>query len=301
MNTETQGLAMPMAEPETIKIQENAPHWRGQVTAVAFRIPPGPAYDEYRTMDGAEFMRRFRAGELPREMIKGPAFKRKNSILEHMEDSFIERLLGTWTGGGSLDSDKSLHVKRLAIGTSSADPDDLSGGEVTPAPKGSDQLAREIYRAAPTERLKGTGKKAIFTLYVGPTTANPAGSDPAARDITVASGSHTTTSLTVNDATDINVGDAIFVNLAVPLGYGVVIAKSGNVLTLDPAKPLPAIPVSGQWVQVCWAEIAILGNEGAGDTPNSGDPLARVILDPPFPKDTETPIGIEYQIIAAGT
>lgn len=136
---------------------------------------------------------------------------------------------------------------------------------------------------------------------MGPTTANPAGSDPAARDITVASGSHTTTSLTVNDATDINVGDAIFVNLAVPLGYGVVIAKSGNVLTLDPAKPLPAIPVSGQWVQVCWAEIAILGNEGAGDTPNSGDPLARVILDPPFPKDTETPIGIEYQIIAAGT
>lgn len=301
MTTAQMAQGLPLAEPERIEIQEHPPALQGRVSAVAFHVPNTPEYAEYRNMDGAEFMRMFREGRLPSGITPRPVLKKKNTIMEKLEDTFIERLLGTWTGGGSLHADKSMHVKKIAIGTSSADPTALAGGEVAPPVKTNTQLAREIYRANPTERLKGTGKKAIFTLYVGPSTANPAGSDPSSRSITVASGSHTTTSVTVNDATNIQAGDVIFVNLAVPNGYSVVLSKSGNTLTLDPDKPLPAIPVSGQWVQVCWAEIALFGNENAGDTVNTGDPFGRVILDPPFPKDTETTIGVEYQIIAAGT
>ena len=300
MNTAkpAQGHAL---EPERIEIQEHAPALIGKVSAVAFHVPKTPEFEEYRNMDGAEFMRRFREGSLPSGIKPRNVLKKHNTIMEKLEDTFIERLLGTWTGGGTLHADKSMHVKKLAIGTSSADPTALAGGEVAPPVKTNTQLAREIYRADPTERLKGTGKKAIFTLYVGPATANPAGSDPASRDITVASGSHTTTSVTVNDASGIQAGDVIFVNLAVPNGYSVVLSKSSNTLTLDPDKPLPAVPISGQWVQVCWAEIALFGNENTSGTANSGDPFGRVILDPPFPKDEETTIGVEYQIIAAGT
>lgn len=142
------------------------------------------------------------------------------------------------------------------------------GTNAVPSAGSDTALGRETYRAEPRQRRNTTsGSKIILEIPFTAANLTYAG--------TVAAGSWDALHFDVDDATGLNVGDAILVGTSPAQSTTRIQAISGNSLTLAPAEPLLSVPVGGESVSLQLGEFGGFGNGLATSTANTGTLFSR--------------------------
>ena len=160
---------------------------------------------------------------------------------------------------GAHSPEQDMLIRWLAIGTTYT------------APAGTqEQLFNEVLRKTPLTQAQD-GKYAKLIMFLDFAEGNQV-------EAQIAAGTNNKGVITVDDATGINIGDAIRVSTAPQQSFSKVVGISGNELTMDPSEELLTDPVVGQSVLICIGEAGSFANTLATSDPNSGDMFSRVRL-----------------------
>lgn len=275
---------------EQIRLKDRAAPIQGEVMIVGHHVPKDhPRRDYYASLSPDQFMRAFQAGEL--QDINHQVMRKSNIICEGLYENLIDRMLDN---AGVNDS---LIVKYIEVGLSRKNPTDAGSGAWRSSPSAGDPyLGESFYRAAPTDSKKIDAATAAWYLFVGLDDGNPSGP----YTVNTASGTNDTTNVYVATAHAISEGDIIYVETGQPDSYTLVTGVSGQQLTLDATHPLPATPTNGGHIAIQWAELGLIGNDDATSSPGiTGSLFGHLFIDPPFEKNDETIVTIEYRVLMA--
>lgn len=197
-------------------------------------------------------------GELP-----GLSVNKAAQGINKIQDGWLLEIVGAWLVD-ELPVGADGIVKRAAVGTNYTQSSSTDG-----------QLFRETFRNAIATK-KQFGNHHRFIMHLDWDDANGA-------DTLIADGSWSSTAFEVEDATGVNPGDAVRLQLGSQFEYGTVASVDDDLITLT--APLSAIPQPGAQFLVCIGEVGLFGSADADDTPNSGTCFSRARLR--YPKISE--------------